>query len=202
LETLKALGIKKDSVLIPHHYLHIEAETLIVPSYTNPLMDTTAITYSHRNLDFLRQIFHRGTLPDSTERIERIYLSRRGSRSIANEQELIALLQVLHCDEFPVWRQAQIFAAAKIVVGLHGAALTNIIFCQPGTRVIEIFSPDYIAPYYWSLSNIAQLCYAAFCEDVHFRGVTGYRFRRYIPVTVNVKEFESFLKKEVRFSST
>jgi hypothetical protein len=31
LETLQALGIKKDSVLIPHRYLHIEADTLIVP---------------------------------------------------------------------------------------------------------------------------------------------------------------------------
>jgi capsular polysaccharide biosynthesis protein len=200
LETLKALGIRQDSVLIPHRYLHIEADILIVPSYTNPTLDTTAITYSRQNLSFLRQIFRADALLDSKSETERIYLARGGPRSITNEQEVVSFLQkegfsVLHCEDFSVWKQAQLFAAAKIVISLHGSALTNILFCRPGTRVIEIFSPDYIVPYYWSLSNIARLHYAAYCEDVHFRGVTGYRFRQNIPVTLDVKKFQSFFNK-------
>jgi capsular polysaccharide biosynthesis protein len=137
---------------------------------------------------------------DTKSQMERIYLARRGPRSITNEQEVISFLEkvgfsVLHCEDFPVWKQAQLFAAAKIVISLHGSALTNILFCRPGTRVIEIFSPDYIVPYYWSLSSIAELHYAAYCEDVHVRGVTGYRFRQNTPVTLNVKKFASFLQK-------
>jgi capsular polysaccharide biosynthesis protein len=200
LETLKALGIKEDSVLIPERYLHIEAETLIVPSYTNPTTETATVTYSRHDLDFLRKIFFRQTIPDARHRMERVYLSRRGSRSITNEQEMISFLQkegfsVLHCQDLPVWRQAQIFSAAKIVIGLHGAALTNILFCKPGTTVIELLSPEYITPYYSRLSNLAQLRHAVYCEDAYFRGVVGYRFRNKMPVTLNVKAFERFFHK-------
>jgi capsular polysaccharide biosynthesis protein len=204
LETLKALGIREHSVLTPHRYLHIAAKTLIVPSYTNPTLDTSAITYSCQDVAFLRRLFHCQTPPDSTERIGRIYLARRGRRCVTNEQEVVSFLKkegfsVLHCEEFPVWKQAQIFASAEIVIGLHGSSFTNIVFCQPGARVIEIFSPDYIAPYYWSLANIAQLRYAAYCEDALFRGMAGYRFKRNIGVTINVKNFKDFFENEARF---
>jgi capsular polysaccharide biosynthesis protein len=133
--------------------------------------------------------------------MERIYLSRTGPRNITNEQELISLLQkedfsILHCEDFSVRRQAQIFAAARIVIGLHGSALTNILFCRPGTMVIEIFSPDFIQPYYWSLSNIANLHYAAYCEDNTLCGAIAHRFRRSIPVKLNIKQFESFFKHQ------
>jgi capsular polysaccharide biosynthesis protein len=33
----------------------------------------------------------------------------------------------------------QLFNGAKVVVGLHGAALSNIIFCEPNrTSIVEI----------------------------------------------------------------
>jgi Glycosyltransferase 61 len=203
LETLKALGIPENAVLNSHRYLHIEAETLIIPSYTNPGADTAAVTYSHEDLDFLRQLFHSRSTPDSTQPMERIYLPRRGPRSITNEKEVISFLEnegfsVLYCTGLPVWRQAQIFSSARIVIGLHGAALTNILFCKPGTTVIEIMSPDYISPFYWRLSHLAELHHSAYCEDEHFRGVTGWRFKNTMPVTVNLKAFESFYRKVVR----
>jgi capsular polysaccharide biosynthesis protein len=206
LETLKALGIKEEKVLVSHRYLHIEAETLIVPSYTNPAADTTTVTYSHHDLDFLRQLFQSPTRPTTIHPMERIYLCRRGRRSIINEKELISFLQkenfsILHCQDFPVWRQAQIFSTARIVVGLHGAALTNILFCKPGTTVIEILSPDYITPYFSRLSNLAKLHHTAYCEDSNFRGATGWRFKNRMPVTVNLDEFKRFFKAIERSAS-
>ena len=32
-------------------------------------------------------------------------------------------------------------AEAKVVILMHGSAVSNLVFCQPGTKVIEIFSP-------------------------------------------------------------
>ena len=37
-----------------------------------------------------------------------------------------------------VSEQAQLIAEASIIVGLHGAALTNLVFGAPGTIVVEM----------------------------------------------------------------
>ncbi|MGB7058147.1 MAG: hypothetical protein WBD58_10625, partial [Geitlerinemataceae cyanobacterium] len=41
----------------------------------------------------------------------------------------------------------------------HGSGLTNLAFCQPGTKVIEIFSPNYVYHCYWLVSNSIDLEY-------------------------------------------
>jgi capsular polysaccharide biosynthesis protein len=44
-----------------------------------------------------------------------------------------------------------------VVVGAHGAALSNLAFCNPGTHVIELFSPLYVNACYRNLSLAAGL---------------------------------------------
>ena len=45
-------------------------------------------------------------------------------------------------------------AAARVLVGLHGSAFTNMLFCAPGALVIEIFlEPGF--PWY---ARLAQAC--------------------------------------------
>ena len=43
------------------------------------------------------------------------------------------------------------FAAADVVVGLHGAALTNLVFLKPGARVLNLFAPGYVKHCYWAI---------------------------------------------------
>jgi capsular polysaccharide biosynthesis protein len=38
--------------------------------------------------------------------------------------------------------QAAVFAAAEVIVGLHGAALANLVFARPGTHVIELIGAN------------------------------------------------------------
>ena len=47
------------------------------------------------------------------------------------------------------------------MVGVHGAALTNLAFCRPGTRVLEILGQEYVNPCYRDLSAAAGLRYRA-----------------------------------------
>jgi hypothetical protein len=35
-------------------------------------------------------------------------------------------------------KQIELFSAASHVISTHGAGLTNLLWCQPGTKVIEI----------------------------------------------------------------
>jgi Glycosyltransferase 61 len=52
-----------------------------------------------------------------------------------------------------VQTQIETFAAAKIVLGIHGAGLANIMWCQPDTKVIEIFHPKFAPWCYAILAN-------------------------------------------------
>jgi hypothetical protein len=76
----------------------------------------------------------------------RLYISRRGTklRQITNEDEMIAGLKRLNFrvlesrwDNHP--QQLAAFSEAEVVVGVHGAGMSNIIFSSPGTRVLELF---------------------------------------------------------------
>lgn len=57
--------------------------------------------------------------------------------------------------------QAEAFFGADWVVAAHGAALTNLAFCRPGTRVIELFSSEYVNPCYRDLCTAARLLHYA-----------------------------------------
>ena len=65
-----------------------------------------------------------------------------------NEEEISERLEkhgfrIVRLEEHPVAEQAAMFDSAQAVCALHGAGLTNLAFCRPGTRVLELFSPLY-----------------------------------------------------------
>ena len=55
--------------------------------------------------------------------------------------------------------QATAFAHAEMIVAPHGGALTNLIFCRPGTKVVELLSSKYPNPCYRNLCGVAILPY-------------------------------------------
>lgn len=60
--------------------------------------------------------------------------------------------------------QIELFARADIIAGLHGGALANLIWCRPGTRVLEIFT-SWIDPCFEQLCADLRLDYRAIkCE--------------------------------------
>jgi capsular polysaccharide biosynthesis protein len=77
---------------------------------------------------------------------ERVFLSRKDAtagRLLENEDELFAALapygfQHRLMSELDYADQIRLFAGASMVVGSHGAGLTNLGFCSPGCVVFEI----------------------------------------------------------------
>lgn len=74
----------------------------------------------------------------------KIFVSRRFSnRSFDNEKELEDFLasqgfEIIYLERLPFPAQVELFSGANLVVGTHGAGLANIVFGNPGLRVIEI----------------------------------------------------------------
>ena len=81
----------------------------------------------------------------------RIYVSRRDARQrrLRNEAEIEALCVArgyvpVTLGDMPLHRQVALFGAARRIVGLHGAALANLLFCQPGAAVLELLMDRYV----------------------------------------------------------
>lgn len=51
------------------------------------------------------------------------------------------------------------FAQADVIVGVHGAALANLAFCRPDTRVLELLPSAHAYPYFFSLAVSGGLQY-------------------------------------------
>jgi capsular polysaccharide biosynthesis protein len=54
--------------------------------------------------------------------------------------------EIVDLDTISVIEQIMIFSSAKIIVGIHGAGLVNIFFCGAGSKLMEIYPPNYFDP--------------------------------------------------------
>jgi capsular polysaccharide biosynthesis protein len=64
-----------------------------------------------------------------------------------------------------VSEQIQLFREASLVVAPHGSALTNLAWCAPGTKVIELLSRSYAQMHFAYLSHILGLDYRCLIDD-------------------------------------
>ncbi|MFM1655468.1 glycosyltransferase 61 family protein [Brevibacillus sp. B_LB10_24] len=161
-ETLvKMMGIPAEKIIECDRHTHIEAQRLVVSSIPGCTGQVPRWV-----CDFLRQEmrFNHGIEPVAG--YERIYISRANTsyRRVTNEREVVRFLeaygfQSVTPEFYSVWEQVQLFASAQIVVAPHGAALTNLIFCNPGTKIVEMFAPNYVHPVYWVPSHHLDMDY-------------------------------------------
>jgi len=63
--------------------------------------------------------------------------------------------------KYHLLEQVALFMNASHIVAPHGGGLTNIVFCNAGCRVVELFGPKYVNPCYWSLAELVGLDYHA-----------------------------------------
>ena len=99
------------------------------------------------------------------------YISRccSGARYNTNEQEVFNGLRSLwnrtimvKFDKVTFKEQLEVMSETNLLVTIHGAQLTNVIFMHPGGTVIEIFNPLFKTDFYKQMSAMAELHYVAF----------------------------------------
>jgi capsular polysaccharide biosynthesis protein len=57
----------------------------------------------------------------------------------------------ISCGELSFEQQVRLFAEADVVAGIAGAALANLIFCRPDTRVLMLTPNNLPYAYYWDV---------------------------------------------------
>lgn len=104
-----------------------------------------------------------------------LVLRTSGSRRIVNEEDVVReLRQVAERDglDFVVFRgdsslkeTIHLFSEAKVVVGAHGGGLANIVFCKPGTVVVEIGMQETEFAEYKYISQVLKFRHANYVLD-------------------------------------
>lgn len=55
----------------------------------------------------------------------------------------------------------ELFASASVIIGAHGAGLSNIIFCKSDVKIIELFPENLCNLCYWHLATLLNFNYTA-----------------------------------------
>ncbi len=110
--------------------------------------------------DLLRDHYKLNDAPQGTH--NKLYVTRGQARlrRLHNEAEVIEQLTPLGFTVFEPRsdnhdQQVAHFRNADLVVAVHGAALTNLLFCKKGTVVVELFASDHVkSPYLWLATRL------------------------------------------------
>ncbi len=177
---MKQSGLSIDKYIadinLPFHKEWREAlgvsESMIIPSdptvsyQCDELICTNATTISWfiqpRVKEYLCSLF----LPTktTTKPTRKIYVKRITSRKVVNEQEFEELMTAygfeIHVMEgMSIRQQAALFHESNFIISTHGAGLTNMVFCQKWTKIIEIFHPQTIFGHYYAMAWTLGLPY-------------------------------------------
>ena len=168
-EAFEKLGIDPRKVLRISPRLHLEAKVLHAPSISEPHCREQYVEYSKAGMEFVRSKIR----PAIHSRKKRLLLSRRLANCRRWVEEEAALPELesmgfvrIECELLTLQEQARLFGEAEAVIMPHGGGMANCVFCDPGTKVFELFNPLYHPVFMISLSNVLGLEYHAVAGEL------------------------------------
>ncbi len=91
----------------------------------------------------------------------KIYINRLDSeaRKLMNEDEIISCVEAhgftsISLSNFSIENQIELFAGASHIIAPHGAGETNVVYCAPETKLLELLCNNYVQ---WSMRRIGSL---------------------------------------------
>jgi capsular polysaccharide biosynthesis protein len=164
-ETLQLLGypvyyydIHKSIKISKLHSIKIP----VVGSYNEPFL-----------LNMRNAFFQKLNLMEQIKPFRKIYISRRNAtrRKIVNQDDLSILLsnydfETVFLEDYTIEHQIKLLYETQIVIAPHGAGLTNILFMQHETKVIELKAHNNDYWCFFSMARLAKLRYSyLLCES-------------------------------------
>lgn len=152
-DLLVIAGIDPGAVIATGEVPAIRASRLLVPGYPN-----VGEMQPRWLADWVRQTFKP---VDTASRPSRLFVTRGSgpnTRRLVEGPAVEAMLAergfvTIDPGSMSVQEQIDHFAAADVIVGIHGAAMTNLVFSPPGVRILELFAPRYVKHCFWALSR-------------------------------------------------
>ena len=172
-DILDYFDISKTKILDGSEITHLYADKITIPNHPywqiNKHQFETVANVDKDILRSIRKIFLKENTSNEFKKNKNIYIDRSDSKfnhnKLANNLEIIEHLKnkdflIVKLSEFSFSEQIKLFSNAKIIIGSHGAGLTNIIFSEPSTKIIEIGNPNFDCYVFKNISNIQNLNYS------------------------------------------
>ena len=192
-ETLKLLNIQFEKLVFVNEQDHYECEQLLVPSliFHNP----SALKYLRRTFMYTCLNFPK----------ERIYITRKNPtwRKILNETQMLELLnkygfRTVEPEHLSFVEQVALFNSAQVIVSVHGAGLTNLVFGNPGSILIELIADWHKNVDYWICASYAQMRYHYLgCESSPSHAELGFSQTQNYNLTVDIALLEKHLQAAI-----
>jgi capsular polysaccharide biosynthesis protein len=191
-EYLELLGKKKTDVL-DSRYNNIRFEKVILANSGHWFYPNSADVFAFKK-------YVENKLQVKKNNQNRIYVSRSGRRCIKNEKELIELLRkfgfiIIEDKPRSIFEQIEIYKNASFIIGPHGASFTNIIWCEPGTHLVELFSPNYVPDFFLYIATLMGMKYSAYydSEKKNDYNNNDYKNNMVEDIFVSIPELEKYL---------
>jgi capsular polysaccharide biosynthesis protein len=161
--SLQELGFCNDDVVVAADDLSpmVKANELVIPCQQY----TIGYPPSDQAIDFLRSSYlHKAAVLD-VKLPKRFYLTRRKAkfRRVLNEQDLVEVftrfrIELVDDTELSFIAGVKLFADAELILAQEGSGLANLVFCEPGTKFLEIF-PATTRELFYSFADAMSLEY-------------------------------------------
>jgi capsular polysaccharide biosynthesis protein len=164
----------QDVALRAMRLLGIDLGRVVINDYLEPVHFETVVYFSGltRHGAYMSPLALAGTdaiaakVPPGPRR--RLFVTRvpgyQRGRSLLNEVEVARRLaaigyEAIEPSTMTLEEQVAAFAGAEIVVGVSGAAMTNIAFCRPGTQIIALVPGTFPDTFFWFIAQHKELDY-------------------------------------------
>lgn len=155
-QSLEFLNIPSNKIILKNNSLKIKAKNLIVAGVVS-----TGIL-NPGSLEILKNKFN---IPKTLEKL--VFITRKNAfqgRRLDNEESIIKLIknygfEIFELEVLSFREQVELFSKASVVLAPHGAGLTNMLFCHPKVKIIELFNPNYMQNVYMILASLMNFDY-------------------------------------------
>lgn len=81
--------------------------------------------------------------------------------------------------------QQDLFAGTRVLAGAHGAGLTNLLWMEPGTRVVELATALYGFACYPLMADMAGIEHSVVMIDTRWRALASCDYGCYLPLRLS-----------------
>jgi capsular polysaccharide biosynthesis protein len=203
LQSLEALGISKDRLIPVKGYVQARCERLW---FATPFGSAEWGTTSPMIFRKIGKVIAGYYADAGKPAPERIFISRSATKykRLANEDQLLPLIErygfsVVQTETMSFPQQVQTFSKAKVILGAHGAGMTNLLFSPMPALLLELqdakFAPRH---WYWKVASCAGCRYSTITGPTTGKLREGFEDFTDTHFTISPASLEKFLEEELQ----